>query len=201
MANTATKAELLKQAAKEPDTVKAAHLRRMADGVAPLRNLTKKIDIKRKQRESMIGKLKPIVPVIEALSGPNEPRSNDITVLQKLVDDLKAEVVVLSGQAGEFRIVAAEAAAAHEKALIERDTTIETLEADVIRQGKDIAAGKEELIEASEKLKEAIEQSETLAASQETELAELRTLIAERDKQIGALQAEAVVPKADETLD
>ncbi|MCR9239692.1 MAG: hypothetical protein NXI17_23725 [Alphaproteobacteria bacterium] len=203
MAKRPTPVQLKKLAKSETDTARAAHFHRQAEGALALKPLTTKSDQKRTDRNKMIDALPPIKPVIAESNKPSEPHSNDIAVLQKQVDDLKADTVELSGQISDMQKASEEQAVAHTKVLEDSDKTINALNQDVKNRNETIAAGEAKLAGVSEELKAAVEQSELQAAAHETEADQLRATIAERDKLIEALQAvqsadvEASEAKAD----
>lgn len=84
--------ELKKLIAREPDTVRAAHFRRVMDGTAPLEPLTCKTDVERVQRNALIDALPPINPVVDESAGPNESGLSGFAALQAQICDLQAQL-------------------------------------------------------------------------------------------------------------
>lgn len=193
MTKTLTKAQLLKLAKNETDTVRSAHFRRMAEGADGIGHLTVKDDTKREKRDELIAGLKPIKPVVEHYDGPREPHSNDIAVLQKQVDDLKADTVDLSGHLSDAQKALEDTNASHlnalgyvqlehEKTLATREESIAGLTTAVEARDEAIETGKAALALASDGVKEQ-------AKTHEAELAESVKAIADRDKEISELKS------------
>eukprot|EP00752_Nemacystus_decipiens_P016660 g14900.t1 len=160
-------------------------------------------DQKRKERDELIKGLPPIKPVIDKHDGPNEPHSNDIAVLQKQVDDLKADTVDLSGQLSDAQKALEDTNAshlralgdvqlAHEKTLAHRDESIAGLTTAVEARDEAIETGKTALAVVSDGIEEQ-------AKAHEAELADAAKVIADRDKEISELKS--VVAERDTQIE
>lgn len=86
------KAELKTLIARETDTARAAHFRRVAEGTAALRELTGRTELKRDRRNALIAALPPVRPMSDHTAGPNEPAPTGFAALQAQISALQARI-------------------------------------------------------------------------------------------------------------
>lgn len=84
--------QLKKLIARETNTVRAAHFRRVMEGTAALETLTGKTDLQRVQRNALIDALPPVNPVIDKTVGPNMPGLSEFAMLQAQICELQAQL-------------------------------------------------------------------------------------------------------------
>lgn len=90
-------AQLKKLIAREADTARAAHFRRVMDGTTPLVDLTCKTDQQREQREALIDALPPVKPFVDEAVGANTPGQTGLAALQADMRVLQAQFAKLGG--------------------------------------------------------------------------------------------------------
>ncbi|WP_306257766.1 hypothetical protein [Pararhizobium sp. IMCC21322] len=85
-------AQLMKLIARETDTARAAHFRRVIDGTARLEALTGKTDLLQVQRNALIDALPPVKPVVDETVTSNMPEESGFAALQAQICALQAQL-------------------------------------------------------------------------------------------------------------
>lgn len=85
-------AQLKKLIARETDTARAAHFRRVIDGTAPLEALTGKTDLQRVQRNALIDALPSVTPFVDETVASNTAEVSGFAALQAQICELRGQL-------------------------------------------------------------------------------------------------------------
>jgi hypothetical protein len=89
--------DLKTRIANEPDTVRAAHIRRVMAGADALAPLTGRSDLQSRQRQLLIDALPAVKPFVEEPASPKTNHLSGLAALQAQIHDLQARLAKMGG--------------------------------------------------------------------------------------------------------